>query len=100
MANMIKAVTKDNQVLIFNNQQEVANHLGVTKQAVAKAMKLNNLCNGAALTLIYKNYRHSGDKEKNLIVDGKLIGTYSSREIKYGNVFLNGFKPINKEENK
>lgn len=45
------------------------------------------------MTLIYKTYKHSGDKEKNLIVDGKLLGTYDSREIKYGNVFLNGFKP-------
>lgn len=94
MANMIKAVTKENDVIVFNNQQEVADHLGVTKQAVAKAMKQGNLCQGTKLTLIYKNYKHAGDQEKNLVVDGKLIGTYESREMKYGNVFLNGFKPI------
>ncbi|EOH76185.1 hypothetical protein [Enterococcus raffinosus] len=98
MANMIKVITKENDVIVFNNQQEVADHLGVTKQAVAKAIKQDNLCQGAKLTLIYKSYKHSGDKEKNLIVDGKLLGTYESREIKYGNIFLNGFKPI-KEEN-
>lgn len=91
---MIKVITKENDVIVFNNQQEVANHLGVTKQAVAKAMKQDNLCQGAKLALIYKKYKHSGDKEKNLIVDGKLLGTYESREIKYGNVFLSGFKPV------
>lgn len=37
MANMIKVITKDNDVIVFNNQQEVADHLGITKQAVAKA---------------------------------------------------------------
>ncbi|MGG5316409.1 hypothetical protein [Enterococcus sp. AZ072] len=100
MANKIKVVTKDQDVIVFNNQQEVADHLGVTKQAVAKAMKLNNYCQGAQLTLIYKSHRHSGDKAKNLIVDGRLIGTYGSREIKYGNIFVKGFKPIDKEENK
>lgn len=99
MANMIKVVTLDHEAIIFNNQQEVADHLGVTKQAVAKAMKQNNLCQGAQLTLIYKNHRHSGDKAKNLIVDGILIGTYESREIRYGNIFIKGFKPIDKEEN-
>lgn len=100
MANMIKVVTKDQDVIIFNNQQEVADHLGVTKQAVAKAMKLNNCCRGAQLTLIYKSHRHSGDKAKNLVIDGKLVGTYESREIRYGNIFVKGFKPINKVENK
>lgn len=82
MANMIKVITKDNDVILFNNQQEVVDHLGVTKQVVAKAIKQGNLCQGAKLTLIYKTSKHSGDKEKNLIVDGKLLGTYDSREIK------------------
>lgn len=100
MANLIKAVTSDYEVIIFNNQQEAADYFNVTKQAVAKAMKQKNLCKGAKLTLIYRNHRHSGDKEKNLIIDGKSIGTYECREIKYGNIFLTGFKPIDKEEKK
>lgn len=90
MSNRIM-LKKDKTVKVFNNQQQVADYLGVTKQAVAKAIKKQVLCKGSELTVLYKKAGHS-DRSNSLIIDGKLIGTYESIERKYGNLFVIGFE--------
>lgn len=90
MSNQIKVV-KDAEVKIFKNQQQVADFLGVTKQAVSKAMRKGHECQGAKLSVLYYKCAYT-DREKSLIIDGKLIGTYNEIQRKNGNVFLKGFK--------
>lgn len=90
MSNQIR-LEKDKEVKIFPNQQKVADYLGVTKQAVAKALKNQSICNGAKLTVLYHKCAYT-DKSKSLIIDGKLIGSYDRIERKNGNIFVIGFK--------
>lgn len=90
MSNTIK-LQKNGVVKMFQNQQQVADYLGVTKQAVAKAIKKKEMCKGAELIVMYKNNGYT-DKTKSLIIDGKFIGFYESVERKGGNVFISGFK--------
>lgn len=90
MSNTIK-LKKDNVVKVFQNQQQVADYLGVTKQAVAKSIKKQALCKGSELTVLYNNSGYT-DKSKSLIIDGKLIGTYERIERKSGNLFVIGFE--------
>lgn len=89
MSNQIR-LEKDKKVKIFPNQQKAAEYLGVTKQAVAKALKNQSRCNGARLTVLYHKCAYT-DKSKSLIIDGKLVGSYERIERKNGNVFVIGF---------
>ncbi|EOL45801.1 hypothetical protein [Enterococcus caccae] len=89
MSNQIKVV-KNAEVKVFDNQQQAADFLGVTKQAVSKAMRKGHECQGARLSVLYYKCAYT-DKSKCLIIDGKLIGSYDKIQRKNGNVFLTGF---------
>lgn len=90
MSNQIR-VEKDGIVKLFKNQQQVADYLKVTKQAVSKGLRRQRLVNGAELSVLYYKTGYT-DKSKSLIIDGKLIGSYESTMRKGGNVFILGFK--------
>lgn len=90
VSNQIR-VERDGEVKIFKNQQLTADYLQVTKQAVSKGLRKQNLVNGAKLSVLYYKSEYT-DKSKSLIVDGKLIGTYEKIERKGGNIFIIGFK--------
>lgn len=90
MSNTIK-IERNGEVKLFGNQQQVADHLGVTKQAVSKALKNGHRVNGAELSVLYRKCGYT-DQSKTLIIDGQIFGTYDSIKRKGGNIFIIGFK--------
>lgn len=90
MSNQIR-VEKNGEVKVFKNQQEVADYLSVTKQAVSKGLRLQHSVNEAKLSVLYYKSAYT-DKSKSLIIDGKLVGSYDRIERKSGNIFVIGFR--------